>query len=321
MPTIVLPLLCFTFINCITVLLGYTLLKRGKVWQSWLLMLIGTGTVYFTSLHQMPVLRMLLLISTAFSSMKVITATTSYLQKAQKPAFKSWIAFTLGWAGMRIEPFTTMGHAPLSNAWPLIRFGTSRLAAGLFLIALAHGIAAAGLQQEPFIYILISLLLLVGFSLILHFGLLSISTGLWRLRGVNVHLLFKSPVQSFSLTEFWGKRWNLAFSEMTAIAVVRPIKKRYNNTAAIIAAFLFSGLLHEMALSIPVNSGYGMPLLYFAIQGVLVVLEQKLGLTGKLFIKHRFAAKAWTLFWLIVPAPLLFHSGFIHKVLWPLAGL
>src|SRR5690606_37647104 len=98
-------------------------------------------------------------------------------------------------------------------------------------------------------------------------GLLSISAGMWRLSGVNTDHLFKTPVKAKSLTEFWSKRWNLAFSEMTSVAVFRPLKGKVGNTAALMTAFVFSGLLHELAISVPVNSGYGLPLLYFVIQG------------------------------------------------------
>ena len=106
------------------------------------------------------------------------------------------------------------------------------------------------------------------------FWLVSISAGMWRLSGVNTYLLFKQPAKALSLTEFWSKRWNIAFSEMTSVAIFRPLKNKVGSAAALMTAFIFSGLLHEIALSVPVNSGYGLPTLYFIIQGSIVLLEK-----------------------------------------------
>jgi D-alanyl-lipoteichoic acid acyltransferase DltB (MBOAT superfamily) len=164
-------------------------------------------------------------------------------------------------------------------------------------------------------------MLLVCLSLILHFGLLSISAGLWRLFGVNTYFLFKEPAKALSLTEFWSKRWNIAFSEMISAAVFRPLKNRTGSVVALMAGFVFSGLLHELALSVPVNSGYGLPMLYFIIQGVLVLIEKLLISHNNLFLQNKVIARLWTFFWVVVPVPLLFHAQFIRQIVWPLAGL
>jgi alginate O-acetyltransferase complex protein AlgI len=188
------------------------------------------------------------------------------------------------------------------------------------LIALAHKAILLPVSHG-LIYILVSAILLVGFSLILHFGLLGISAGMWRLSGVNTYVLFRSPAKALSLTEFWSKRWNIAFSEMTSVAVFRPLKNKTWSTVALMAAFAFSGLLHELALSVPVNNGYGLPLLYFIIQGAMVLVEKALISQKISFLQHQVIARLWTLFWVIVPMPLLFHPHFIKEVVWPFAGL
>ena len=115
--------------------------------------------------------------------------------------------------------------------------------------------------------------LLVGYSLILHFGILSISAGIWRLFGVKTYLLFKSPLLSTTLSEFWSKRWNIAFSEMISVTIYRPLKNKFGPAAIIIISFIFSGLLHEIAISLPVGKGFGLPMLYFIIQAIAILLE------------------------------------------------
>jgi alginate O-acetyltransferase complex protein AlgI len=49
------------------------------------------------------------------------------------------------------------------------------------------------------------------------------------------------------------------------------------------------------------------------LQGVLVLVEQRMQL-GVL-------ARVWTLGWLVVPLPLLFHPWFIKGIVWPIASL
>src|SRR5262249_59795281 len=123
---------------------------------------------------------------------------------------------------------------------------------------------------------LATLLLLPGLSLTVHFGLCNGLAGAWRSRGIACDALFRAPLRSQSLSEFWGRRWNLAFSEMTAIAVYRPLSPRTGRAPALLASFALSGLLHEMAISLPVHAGVGLPFLYFALQGTLVLLEPPL---------------------------------------------
>ncbi|HEX8024039.1 hypothetical protein, partial [Mucilaginibacter sp.] len=215
----------FAVINLAWVLLGFLFVKRELVWPGWLSMLLVIPVVYCIFNHEHPVLKMLGIIATTFTGMKVITATVDYSGKKTKPKFMPWLAFAAGWAGMRAQPFETLGQPALPHAWTMIRFGISRVIGGLLLIVLAHGIV--GLHFDTGLaYLLVSPLLLVALSLILHFGLLSIGAGQWRLMGVNTYYLFRQPAKAMSLTEFWGKRWNLAFIEMTTIAIFRPLRDK-----------------------------------------------------------------------------------------------
>jgi alginate O-acetyltransferase complex protein AlgI len=312
-------LVYFAVINLALVLLGYVFVKRELVWPAWLSMLLVIPVVYCIFNHEHPVLKMLSIIATTFTGMKVITVTVDYSGKKTKPKFIPWLAFAAGWAGMRVQPFETLGQPALPHAWAMIRFGISRVIGGLLLIVLAHGIV--GLHFDTGLtYFWLSPLLLVALSLILHFGLLSIGAGQWRLMGVNTYYLFRQPAKAMSLTEFWGKRWNLAFIEMTTIAIFRPLRGNIGKTGALAVAFLFSGLLHELALSVPVNNGYGLPMLYFVIQGVVLLVEKKLISCNTAFLKHPVLARLWLFFWLVVPMPLLFHAQFIKLVVWPLGG-
>ncbi|WP_462264478.1 MBOAT family protein [Mucilaginibacter sp.] len=316
----VLPLLYFLLLNAVIIIAGYIVIKNTRLTSAWVMLVFSVAVIGFVFRQIQPVIKMLAIIATTFTAMKVVTATESYKGKTFALTFKQWLVFAAGWAGMRAQPFETLGAAAIPGARGMIRFGISRLLAGALLIGLAHLLVKQPINPT-FLYIAVSALLLVAFSLILHFGLLSISAGSWRLWGVHTYYLFNRPATALSLTEFWGKRWNVAFSEMTTLTLFRPLRHKAGNAAALMAAFLFSGLLHELALSVPVNKGYGLPLLYFFIQGLLVLLEKALTLHHINFLEHKIIARAWVFFWLVVPMPLLFHAAFLQEVVWPLAGL
>jgi len=313
-------MLYFALLNFVIIFLGYVFIKKTMIVLSWILLVVTIFIADLLFLHEQPILKMLAIIATTFAGMKVITVAESYKGKELTLKLNQWLVFAVGWAGMRAQPFETLGANPLPNAWPMIRFGISRIIAGLLLILLAHQVVLLPWDHN-LIHILVSAVLLVALSLILHFGILSISAGMWRLQGVNAYLLFNAPLKSSSLTEFWGRRWNIAFSEMTAITIFRPLKSKVGDGAALMLAFIFSGLLHELALSVPVNNGYGLPLLYFIIQGILVLIEKVLSSKKIMFLQNKIIGKIWTLFWVIAPMPLLFHTQFITEIVWPLAGL
>ncbi|RWY57048.1 MBOAT family protein [Mucilaginibacter gilvus] len=310
----------FAFINLGIVLIGYVFLKKQMLFAGWAMLVISIAVVYFIFLNDHPILKMLTIIATTFSGMKVIAVTEGYKSRRLTLSFKQWLTYAIGWVGMRAQPFETLGQKALPNAWPMVKFGVSRIIAGAILILLAHWLVALRLDGS-LTYVLVTPILLIGLSLILHFGLLSISAGMWRFSGVNTYYLFRQPAKALSLTELWSKRWNIAFSEMTSVAIFRPLKNKTGAAVALIVSFIFSGLLHELALSLPVNSGYGLPTLYFVIQGILVLIEKLLQSRGIMFLQNQVVARIWVFFWLIVPMPLLFHWQFIRQIVWPMVGL
>lgn len=310
------PLLIFLILNLALLHAGYRVMQNKKILLAWLLLATSLLPVHLLFPAAGPVVRMLALIATAFMAMKGIAAAASLAPGGPRLTVTQWLAFALAWAGMRPRPFTSLGAAPLPGAWPLVWSGLSRLAAGLLLVLLARRLAAGG-GETAWMNGVVSALLLTGFSLILHFGLLAINAGCWRLFGVNVSCLFKNPARSRSLEEFWSKRWNLAFSEMTSVAVFRPLKNKTGQTTALLGAFAFSGLLHELAISLPVQGGYGLPLLYFLVQGFGVVIEKRVLPAAHPLLARRL----WVWAWLLIPLPLLFHARFLRQIIWPLAGL
>ncbi len=103
-----------------------------------------------------------------------------------------------------------------------------------------------------------SVALVLGSVLLASFAVSNLAAGFFRHLGADTDALFKAPLLARSLGEFWSRRWNLAFSEMTASCVYRPLREVFGRRTALLASFAFSGLLHEAAISVPVHAGYGL---------------------------------------------------------------
>ncbi|WP_239618369.1 MBOAT family protein [Cohnella mopanensis] len=166
-----------------------------------------------------------------------------------------------------------------------------------------------------------TVLLMAGLSFAGHFGLLKIWAGIWRLAGFDCQPLFRNPAMSRSLNEFWSRRWNLAFSEMTTLGVYRPLSGSIGKNGAAFASFIFSGILHELAISLPVRQSFGMPLLYFVINGTGVVIERTMERRGFSVAGVAWLGRIWTFVWLVLPVPLLFNSSFLKSIIWPIIGI
>ena len=268
--------------------------------------------------------RMVLVIVALLFSMKLVVAIESRSRGDKPLPFWNWIAFTMFWFGMRTRLFAEFGN-PLKDDWQtyIVR-GFWRIGLGAALFGAAYLLS---FNSTPSITNLttwsMTLCLMLGLSFLVHFGLFNLLVGVWRRLGLNCTPLFRAPILSQNLTEFWGKRWNLAFSEMTALAVFRPLKTVFGESSlakpiATSVAFLFSGLLHELAISVPVQSGYGLPMLYFLMHGFAMSIENWLDRAGVKILANQWVGRIWTWAWILIPLPLLFHRSFLEGCVWPL---
>lgn len=251
-----------------------------------------------------PFVRMLVIIAATFLSVKIVVLAIARRGGTQLDA-RGTLLF-LGWPGMRPALFAR--RAERRGGAALVAKGIRALVVGAALFGAARWVALSPLPAK---YVIVTILGLPALSLMLHFGLFEIVAGVYRACGFGVGELFQSPLRSRSLSEFWSRRWNLGFSEMISMLVHRPLRSATPRTALVVS-FLASGLLHELAISVPVRAGYGLPTAYFLLQGALVVIEKTM---------RRAPGRLWTLFWLVAPLPCLFHPPFLRGIVWPLVGL
>lgn len=256
-----------------------------------------------------PIGRMLVIIASTLMATKILTLAAA---RAEGTVLRPRaMAEYLGWMGMRPALFAKKRRVDRRVAAALAIHGARVFAIGAVLFASARIVATSTLDL-PMKRGVVTIAAMVALSLMLHFGLFDIVAGVYRFRGVPVDKLFRAPLRARSLTEFWSRRWNIGFSEMIALVVHRPVRRNAGESAALAASFLASGLLHELAISVPVRAGYGLPTVYFLLHGALVAIERRMG---------RPPGHIWTIFWLAAPLPLLFHPPFVCGIVWPLVGL
>jgi Membrane bound O-acyl transferase family len=267
--------------------------------------------------------RMLAIISALLFGMKAVVTVESRSDGMSVLRAWQWLSFAALWPGMRPAIFAKAGGVRQPGAWALIAQGCGRGCIGLALALLAWLVWHHGRPplSDAMACVLATVLLLIGVSLMLHFGLFNVVAGLWRLAGVDARPLFRAPLAARSLGDFWSRRWNLAFSEMTALGIYRPLSGSLGRKGATIAAFLASGVLHELAISVPVLAGFGLPLSYFLLHGALVLIERGLERRGRGPNTWGWWAHLWVLGWLALPVPILFHRPFLRGVVWPLFGM
>ncbi len=300
-------------------LLGALVLSRQKprAWvrvAAWLLAVgVVTGT-HLVTLSEPAGLRMILLCVNLLLAMKAIVGVEAQYGGDARLPVSRWLLWATCWPGMRPSVFahrSGMVHSR-ESAWRFARRGAINVVLGLALILAARYVwLATESRLWP------TLLIMPGLSLCLHFGLFDLLAGFWQWRGVDARPLFRNPLISTSLGEFWSKRWNLAFSEMVALSAYRPVAGWFGAGAGVIAGFALSGVLHEIAISLPVNQGYGPPMAYMTVHGFLVLLERRL----PVLTRQALAGRLWGAFWLLAPIMFLFHVPFLRGVIWPIIGM
>lgn len=207
------------------------------------------------------------------------------------------------WPGIDAHPF----HA---DPRPVIedgrRFGQGMIcfitgALGFFVLAYYSPHLSPNLTGG----IAIALMLLA-----VHLGISNMLTEFVRALGWPGPVLFDRPWRAHSLANFWSTRWNRPFVEMNRIFFLPWFSRRLGIRVAIFLVFLISGALHELAISYPVGAGWGGPMVYFAIQGAMTLVERRLRIRGPF----------WVALVVLLPTPLLFHAAFREGLILPLVN-
>lgn len=262
--------------------------------------LVGAGII---GLHLEPWIYMWLLAGLLFANFK-------WLSLIHHPKVENGVSYAptylLAWIGMDPTPFQEKSQNCRNKNNPLLLRGMLNLLLGITLI---HTTGLIPNQHR----LLQGWVACVGIIFVLHFGLFKINAWLLRSRGFDVQPIMELPIATRKISEFWGGRWNKAFNQLVHPFVYTPLKRKFGPTYSLVLTFLFSGLIHELVISLPAKSGWGLPTLYFLIQAVGMIFER----TKPYRQLSRPLKQAFTYLIIAGPAFILFHPPFMKTVILP----
>lgn len=157
---------------------------------------------------------------------------------------------------------------------------------------------------------------MLGLIFLLHFGIFQIAALFWQSLGIDAPPVMSAPLCSASLSEFWGKRWNLGFRQLSYDLVFAPLHRRVGATTAGLFVFAISGLLHDLVISVPARGGYGLPTAYFLLQGLGMMVERS-PLGRRLHLRGGIPGRLFMVLLTAGPAFWLFHPPFVMHVIIP----
>jgi len=227
-------------------------------------------------------------------------------------SFWKHAAYVLGWPGMDASGFLATRSASTcascrSSEWFA---AIGKLMSGLTLL---FAVARTIPPQYPYV---VGWTGMIGMVLILHFGFFHLLSCLWRSVGLQARPLMNRPWAANSVGDFWGRRWNTAFRDLTHRLLFRPCASWFGSRWAIVVAFLFSGAIHDLVISVPAHGGYGGPTTFFAIQGVAMLCERS-SLGARIGLGDGWQGRFFAAVVLVAPIGLLFHPPFVVGVIVP----
>ena len=268
---------------------------RGKFsrWAVWLMLLVAIYMMQWVSIGESGFLRMILICSVLMASMKAIVYREWCAAGNKHLSWLRWIMFSCLWFGMDPSAFRHRRN---------FEWKTHAVVGGLCVVCGLLGVWLSFLFDVRNVVILF-----IAMSLSFHFGVLRLMTAFWRMQGFSVRVLFRNPLELRGFRDFWGKRWNLGYSQMMARAVKKPLIPLLGEKLSMFAVFVVSGLVHELAITVPVGAGYGWPTLFFMVHGVFCVLEKRDSVL--------MAVLCWLM--LIFGVPMLFGDKFVEEIILP----
>jgi Membrane bound O-acyl transferase family len=220
------------------------------------------------------------------------------------------IAYLVAWPGMDAEAFLDPSKHPAKPNAREWLWATVKTALGVVLM----WVVARRIPEQ--LFLLQGWTGLFGLIFLLHFGSFHLIALFWKAMGVDAQPIMSKPILSETLSEFWGKRWNLGFRQLAHDLIFRPLYKRVGVAAAGLLVFLASGLIHDLVISLPARGGYGLPTGYFILQGLGVTLERS-DLGRRIGLQKGLVAWIFLVIVTAAPAFWLFHPPFVWRVILP----
>lgn len=284
----------------------WTARRLGLALAPFFLLLFTAG---LWSANALPWIQMWSLAAALLFGLKWLTFIGAW-SAGSRPTRARILAYFLAWPGTDADAFfgsDRIVSRPSRHDWLM---GSMNTASG---IALLLGSAAQTKHISP---LLCGWVGMAGLVFTLHFGAFKLLALVWRSAGVNARPLMLAPIRATSLADFWGRRWNTAFSDPARRHIFEPLSKRIGTAPASLAVFVVSGLLHELVISIPAGGGYGWPTVYFLWQAIGMSFERSRA--GRRF-RQGHGRRGWLFVVIFTAGPVfwLFHPPFVLRVMFP----
>jgi len=288
--------------------IGSAEVARGSSWIGWLPISVLPLTVVLCR-NLLPAWVFMWVLSFAiYLSLKWLT----WWRVRARRAHEAWrsAAYILAWPGMDAETFldaTQRAPRPAPATWLWATFETILGATLLWVVPRSVP------QGGP---LLRGWMAMLGLILLLHFGTFQIVALLWQTVGVDAKPIMAAPLRATSLGDFWGRRWNLGFRQLSHELIFRPFHRRVGADAAGLLVFAVSGLIHDLVISLPARGGYGLPTIYFLLQGTGMTIEHS-RFGKRLGLGQGLRGWCFMMVFLAAPAFWLFHPYFVLRVILP----
>ncbi|MEM9160007.1 MAG: MBOAT family protein [Verrucomicrobiota bacterium] len=274
--------------------------KKRNLWAWFGVPLLAIEALWVFGAGLDPWVKMVVMAVSVYALLKGIVWGEA-MGKGKKVTRAGAILFWFAWPGMDLEPFAK--DRELDAKWEWERFARAVLWGLLGVAFYAYGTALANRY-------LVGWMTMIGIVLMLHFGLSGVIAWVLRGMGWKVEYVMNAPLLTANLAEFWGRRWNTAFSAFGRNFVFKRALRRLGPNGAWVFVFVISGLIHELAITVPAGGGYGLPTLYFLIQGLAVILA-KTNCGFRLGINEGWRARFYAWATILGPLGLLFPEKFV----------
>jgi len=148
----------------------------------------------------------------------------------------------------------------------------------------------------------------MSFFLYFFFSVIIDATSVpFRLAGLQLSEVFNAPPLARNPREFWSRRWNLWFSEVSNLLIFQPLGGVRRPLLGVSAVFVFSALLHEYMVWVALTRPDGRMTAFFLIHGVATIATTMLGKRlGRKTLMPRWVAIPLHIAWFTLTAPLFF---------------
>lgn len=129
----------------------------------------------------------------------------------------------------------------------------------------------------------------------------------FRMMGLGISEVFNAPPLARNPREFWSRRWNLWFSQITNLLIFQPLGGARRPLPGVSAVFIFSALLHEYMVWVALGAPDGRMTAFFSMHGAATIVSTTLGKRlGRKTLMARPVATLLHFAWFTATAPLFF---------------